>query len=306
MKFGENLKKLRKSKKLSQESLAEKIGVSRQSVSKWECGDTYPEMDNILLLCNIFHCKINELVHEELTDIDNLDKEVKSNIVKFKKEKQKQMRGLSKTLYIISRFAKIISIIGLVCTIITMIIIPFFSSNIKVTEIGKIEIFNEKIEYKREDDRLIIKYKDHEEIINDYKNLVSLNKLINSLENNSIIKIVGFVETIFVFLVITLVFFYLAMTHLEKLFINIYQNETPFTLENVNHIKKTAIFMIIMTILPNISGVIMEYLINENLGIGFELLDLIYILFLFSMAYIFEYGYEIQLDSKGKMYDDEK
>ena len=64
--------------------------------------------------------------------------------------------------------------------------------------------------------------------------------------------------------------------------------------------------MIIMTILPNISGVIMEYLINENLGIGFELLDLIYILFLFSMAYIFEYGYEIQLDSKGKMYDDEK
>lgn len=43
MKFGENLKKLRKSKKLSQESLAEKIGVSRQSVSKWECGLSFPK-----------------------------------------------------------------------------------------------------------------------------------------------------------------------------------------------------------------------------------------------------------------------
>lgn len=38
MKFGDNLKRLRKSKKLSQEDLAEKMNVSRQSVSKWETG----------------------------------------------------------------------------------------------------------------------------------------------------------------------------------------------------------------------------------------------------------------------------
>ena len=38
MNFGENLKKLRASKKISQEELAERVGVSRQSVSKWECG----------------------------------------------------------------------------------------------------------------------------------------------------------------------------------------------------------------------------------------------------------------------------
>lgn len=38
MKFGDNLRNLRKSKKLSQENLAEKVNVSRQSVSKWETG----------------------------------------------------------------------------------------------------------------------------------------------------------------------------------------------------------------------------------------------------------------------------
>lgn len=47
MKFGENLYNLRKKQKISQEKLAEKIGVSRQSVSKWENGTAYPEMNRI-------------------------------------------------------------------------------------------------------------------------------------------------------------------------------------------------------------------------------------------------------------------
>ena len=57
MNFGQNLKELRKSKNISQEKLAEKVGVSRQSVSKWETGEAYPEMNNILELCKIFHCQ---------------------------------------------------------------------------------------------------------------------------------------------------------------------------------------------------------------------------------------------------------
>lgn len=69
MKFGENLYNLRKKAKMSQENLAEKVGVSRQSVSKWENGESYPGMDNIMKLCDIFHCKINNLVHEDLSDI---------------------------------------------------------------------------------------------------------------------------------------------------------------------------------------------------------------------------------------------
>ena len=54
MKFGENLYNLRKNAKMSQEKLAEKMSVSRQSISKWENGESYPEMDKILKLCNIF------------------------------------------------------------------------------------------------------------------------------------------------------------------------------------------------------------------------------------------------------------
>ena len=71
MKFGDNLRNLRKNKKLSQEELAEKVMVSRQSVSKWETGEAYPEMNNILELCKIFHCNIGDLVNDNMTDIDS-------------------------------------------------------------------------------------------------------------------------------------------------------------------------------------------------------------------------------------------
>ena len=51
--FANNLKKLRKDNNLSQEELALELGVSRQSVSKWESGQTYPEMDKVLQLCKM-------------------------------------------------------------------------------------------------------------------------------------------------------------------------------------------------------------------------------------------------------------
>lgn len=93
MKFGDNLRSLRRARRISQEELAERVGVSRQSVSKWECGDAYPEMDNILKLCNIFHCKINNLVNEELVDLDSLDEDIKMTAVKLKRKNKNKWRG---------------------------------------------------------------------------------------------------------------------------------------------------------------------------------------------------------------------
>jgi transcriptional regulator with XRE-family HTH domain len=143
MKFGENLKNLRKNQKMTQEELAEKIGVSRQSVSKWENGESYPEMNNIMILCDIFHCKINSLVNDSLIDVDSLDEEIKMSVVKFKKEKQKKMKGLSKAVYIIARICKIAMIIGIGVILLIMIALPFVSKNLNLED-GKI-LINETI-----------------------------------------------------------------------------------------------------------------------------------------------------------------
>ena len=68
MKFGENLQRLRKEKGISQEQLAEQLGVTRQSVSKWESGASYPEMDKIVSLCQMFHCDLDVLVNKDITE----------------------------------------------------------------------------------------------------------------------------------------------------------------------------------------------------------------------------------------------
>ena len=92
MKFGENLQKLRKEKGISQEQLAEQLGVTRQSVSKWESGASYPEMDKIVALCNMFHCDMDALINKDITeerekkDASSVVKEIFSGITNYVKK----------------------------------------------------------------------------------------------------------------------------------------------------------------------------------------------------------------------------
>ena len=68
MTFQEQLITFRKQQGLSQEQLGEKLGVTRQTVSKWELGVTTPEMDKLILLADLFHISIDELVGREAPD----------------------------------------------------------------------------------------------------------------------------------------------------------------------------------------------------------------------------------------------
>ena len=78
MNFNTNLQNLRKIHNLSQEQLAEKLDVSRQAVSKWENGTSYPEMDKLLILCDIFSLNMDELVKGNISLDDNSFKEDKA------------------------------------------------------------------------------------------------------------------------------------------------------------------------------------------------------------------------------------
>lgn len=69
MKFYEKIYNLRKKSGMSQESLGEKIGVSRQSVSKWETGESVPEIDKILLLSKIFSVSTDYLLNDEMDEM---------------------------------------------------------------------------------------------------------------------------------------------------------------------------------------------------------------------------------------------
>lgn len=61
--FSDNLMQLRKLNNMSQEELAEMVGVSRQTLSKWETGESLPDIEKSMLLAEIFKVSLDELVN---------------------------------------------------------------------------------------------------------------------------------------------------------------------------------------------------------------------------------------------------
>lgn len=303
MNFGENLKKLRKSKKLSQEELAEKMQVSRQSVSKWETGAAYPEMNNILELCKIFHCRINDLVNDSIIDIDSLDEEIKMNAVKFKKEQQKKMKGLSKAIAVMAKIGQIACIISIPALAISMIIIGIVAGKTDIKDNRIIFNGSEIISIAESENKITLFAADS--AITELADSGEISQFKELLQNNSKFAIIGYIETGFAFLIVCLILVIIMLKALENLFNNINQGDTPFTLQNVGYIKKTAYLLIAVTVLPSFAGAIFQSILKMDLNLGFSMFSLVEVLFLFSIAYIFQYGYEIQLDSKGKMYGEE-
>lgn len=66
--FKDNLVQLRKAHEMTQEDLAEKIGVSRQSVAKWESGDSLPDIDRCRSIAEIFGVSLDDLTNYEPED----------------------------------------------------------------------------------------------------------------------------------------------------------------------------------------------------------------------------------------------
>ena len=73
MSLGERIYKLRTEKNLSQGDLADRLEVSRQSVSKWENNNAVPDLDKIIALSEIFEVSLDVLVKGKTTEVENVD-----------------------------------------------------------------------------------------------------------------------------------------------------------------------------------------------------------------------------------------
>lgn len=80
MSFADNLLSIRKEKQLSQEELAEKIGVSRQAISKWEQGSGYPETEKLLILSHELNVSLDYLMLGETGNAIS-EKSLSQNII---------------------------------------------------------------------------------------------------------------------------------------------------------------------------------------------------------------------------------
>ena len=127
MKFSEKLQILRKENKLSQEELAAMLDVSRQAVSKWESGQTYPEMDKLLTMCKIFKCSLDDLTNDEIKEI-NID--TTKNKTKLNNFIDEGLLYIKKCIYFLKGltfkdFLKLLVEVLVVLLIIGVIHIPF-------------------------------------------------------------------------------------------------------------------------------------------------------------------------------------
>lgn len=146
MTFGERLFGYRTNIGMSQEKLAEKIGVSRQTISKWETNQSTPDFDKILPLCEILGITTEELIKGEKKEKNIKLEEIKQEKERLKKEYMKKRNkkkaivlSISIFLYCIATFglpymvevlryedAHAVMIWATLCTIATVIIVYFF------------------------------------------------------------------------------------------------------------------------------------------------------------------------------------
>ena len=142
--IGARISEYRKALKLSQEEFAEKIGVSRQAVSKWELDKAYPDLDKLICICGIFDISLDELVHgkneSESENSDDVDLEMKkahsaNNILHIKNMRGRHSRTRLKTVFIIS------GILFLFCftVFLTLIFRNAWSSNDDYIENARVE-----------------------------------------------------------------------------------------------------------------------------------------------------------------------
>lgn len=104
MEFSNRLYQLRKQKGMSQEELASRLNVSRQTVSKWEVGDSTPDMEKLVAISDLFEVSLDQLVmgketvKEKSGEKPTLDKSEFLNVMNEKvlteENKKKTKRGL--------------------------------------------------------------------------------------------------------------------------------------------------------------------------------------------------------------------
>lgn len=118
MKFNEKLIELRKAKGLSQEELGNELGVSRQTVSKWELGQSYPDFQKLVILSDFFNISLDKLIKD--IDLDDV-RENNSDNEKVSKMYEDFQTAKTALNYLLNFFA-FIGVVGILAIIALILI----------------------------------------------------------------------------------------------------------------------------------------------------------------------------------------
>ncbi len=111
MKFQEKLTDLRKANELTQEQLAEKLNVSRQAVSRWESGDSAPDMYNLQAISKCFGVSTDYLINDDYNDEDDTPiAKTKNNEINQVKIRNKRMHLIAGLCFVVAWICSLFSL----------------------------------------------------------------------------------------------------------------------------------------------------------------------------------------------------
>ena len=121
VKIGKFLSDERKAKGYTQKQLSELLGISDKTISKWECGNGFPEASLLLPLCNELEITVNELLTGERISQQNYKKKAEENMVNMIREKEENKQKLLLT-----------TMIGVISTItfVTLLLVVCFYTDV--------------------------------------------------------------------------------------------------------------------------------------------------------------------------------
>lgn len=113
-KIGKFILEMRKQKGLTQKELAEKIGISDKTISKWECGNSMPDISYLESLCNSLDISVNELLSGQRLSGESYSEKAEENIMALMKENESNKKdGIKKIILgILFGFASIVVLLA--------------------------------------------------------------------------------------------------------------------------------------------------------------------------------------------------
>lgn len=113
IKIGNFIKELRKEKNLTQEELAEKFGVARRTVSRWETGSNMPDLDILVEMADFYNVDLREILDGERKS-EKMDKELKETVLKVAEYSNEEKRKSSVMVLIYF----VVGIVALLCNLV--------------------------------------------------------------------------------------------------------------------------------------------------------------------------------------------
>lgn len=209
---------------------------------------------------------------------------------------KKDMKIIANVIYWFAQVAKVFSMIAVVVIVAIAISVPFIVKQVGDITNDTINYGNKTLKYELTENSIIF---DETEMVLTGDNIITIREVRNIFRDNNTIIRVLFIESFLVAGIVLLALAYIMFISLTKLFKNIGDGDTPFTKDNIFLLRKIGKYMIIISVLPLIIDIVIKTIFRVDYVFGFNGIDVMYILVIFALGYIFEYGYQLQEDVDG-------